>query len=166
MQRVLVAQCLMLGLIAGAACAALLPGPTDNGTYWHNWSDEDGVTHLAECHFANWTYVAYLPPSDPLFLNVFGTAHNVQLANQPAGWQGPWHKDPVPQLVIFLAGQGLWKFMDGTSHTFSQGDIYFGNDQNSTKGHESFAYGNGSLILAMIQFPNLSTTMHRPCWLV
>ena len=151
-------------LVASTVLPPSLP-LSSNGSYWHNWADEFGVTHLTQCSFKNWTEKNLLPPSDPLFLDVFGTAQNIQLSNQPPGWQGPWHRDPVPQLVVFLQGVGLWKFMDGTQHFFYPGDVYFGNDQNSTQGHESYTYGNETLIVVMIQFPQLSTTMGKPCWL-
>ena len=75
---------------------------TNNGTYWHNWSDINGTTHLTECHFSNWTYQDYLPPSDPLYSDTEGPASNVVLLNVPVGWSGSWHKDPVPQLVFFM----------------------------------------------------------------
>ena len=123
------------------------------------------MTHLTKCHYSNWTKVNLLPPAQPVFLDIFGAAGNVQLANLPPGWQGPWHKDPVPQLVFFLHGRGLWRVMDGTTRVFQPGDIYFGNDQNSTQGHESYTHGNDTLILAMVQFPHWSTTRHKPCWL-
>lgn len=150
--------------VVGAAAVAADVTLQYNGTYWHNWSDEDGVTHLTQCHFKNYSKVNLLPPSMPMFLNVFGEAANVQLANTPPGWQGPWHRDPVPQFVFFMHGRGLWKLMDGTEHIFNPGDVYFGNDQNSTKGHESYTFGNESMLLAMIQFPNLSRNMYKPCW--
>ena len=169
-------------LIAVATVAAVVlaqsppeptpPAPTiaplplsNNQTYWHNWADEHGVTHLTKCHFKNWSLVNLLPPSMPLYLDKFGPAANVQLANTPPGWKGPWHRDPVPQLVFFLTGKGFWRFDDGTTHVFHPGDIYFGNDQAARKGHESYTHGNETLILAMVQFPQWSTTMARPCWL-
>jgi hypothetical protein len=160
-----------LAVTAAASINSMVPSdPTalpliSKGTYWHNWADSDGVTHLTKCDFGNWTAKDLLPPSEPLYLSIFGTAANVQLANTPPGWQGPWHRDPVPQLVIFMSGQGLWRFQDGTTHVFSPGDVYFGNDQNATRGHESYTHGNASMILAMVQFPQWSTTMARPCWL-
>lgn len=98
------------------------------------WSDLHGVTHLTERHFKNWTMTNFLPPSDSLFLDIFRPAANVQLRDTPPGWRGPWHRDKVPQLVFFIAGQRLWRFMDRTAHRFSPGDVYFGNDQNSTDG--------------------------------
>ena len=136
-----------------------------NGTYWHNWSDENGTTHLTECTFSNWTYENYLPPSDPLYTNVKGASSNVLLTKLPANWSGPWHKDPVPQLVFFIHGIGKWKTMDGSEIILKPGDVYFGNDQNSTKGHESYNVGNSSLILALIQFDEWSENKYEPCWL-
>ena len=136
-----------------------------NGTYWHNWSDENGTTHLTQCTLTNWTYVNYLPPSDPLYTNVKGASSNVLFLNLPTNWSGPWHKDPVPQLVFFINGIGKWKTMDGSQVILKPGDVYFGNDQNSTKGHESYNIGNTSLILALIQFDTWSQNKYKPCWL-
>jgi hypothetical protein len=136
-----------------------------NGTYWHNWADAQGITHMTECHFKNYSKVNLLPPSDPLFLEAFGPAANIQIANQPPGWKGPWHRNPVPQLVFFLKGVGFWRSQDGSEHVFVPGDVMFGNDQNATLGHESYAYNNETLILVMVQFPKWSTTKARPCWL-
>ena len=136
-----------------------------NLTYYHNWSDEKGVSHFSQCKFTNWTYHNYLPPSKPLWTDPKQNPTNVLLTQLPVGWDGPWHKDPVPQLVLFLSGTGLWQTMDGTNYTFTAGDVYFGNDQASSKGHYSKNVGSNPVYMVLLQFANYSTEMNRSCWL-
>lgn len=135
-------------------------------TYWHMWSDAQGVSHLTECKLTNFSKVNFLPPSPPLWLDTYSDPSKVLFLNAPVGWVGPWHKDPEPQLVLFLSGQGTWTAMDGTNHTFNPGDIYFGNDQASLKGHVSRQVGPVPMNCVLLQFSSWSTTNHHPCWLV
>jgi len=109
--------------------------------------------------------VNFLPPGQPLYLETQQNPSKVIFMNTPPGWQGPWHKDPVPQLVFFLSGTGLWTAMDGTNITLTVGDIYFGNDQASKSGHFSQNIGSNDMMLAAAQFAEWPTTNYEPCWL-
>lgn len=133
--------------------------------YWHNWADSRGVSHFTKCQFTNWTYVDFLPNSAPLFLDqsLSGASASVVLLELPVGWVGDWHKDPVPQLVMFLMGEGEWVTMDNATHTFSRGDVYFGEDQRSSMGHLSRNSGTTPLIAALIQFKQWNPTANQPC---
>jgi hypothetical protein len=122
------------------------------------------VTHFTECELTNWTLVNFLPPSQPLYTDVKTNASQVVFLQLPVGWTGPWHKDPVPQMNVFLSGCGNWTTMDGTSHIFQTGDLYFGNDQASSKGHYSQTCGEVPVSMALMQFPGYPTDLGKPCW--
>jgi len=137
-----------------------------NGTYWHNWGDKHGVSHLTRCYFKNYTWFtpAHQPQAAGFYLDVFGPAQNVQLTNSPPGWAWTWHPNAIPQICIGMRGTYLAQATDNTEVFLKPGDVYFGNDQNSA-GHQSYTYGNESLLLMCMQFPHMSTTEYRPCWL-
>ena len=133
--------------------------------YWHNWADSAGVSHLTECSLTNWTFVDFLPNSDPLYLDnvVSGDSASVVWMQLPVGWKGPFHKDPVPQLVLFMSGEGTWETMDNKTHVFTVGQVYFGEDQRSLLGHISANTGNSPLIMALLQFKGWQPTVNQPC---
>jgi len=135
--------------------------------YYHNWVDGDGVSHIATCEFTNWTYVDLLNNTDPNFIDTSssGAVATFVLLQSPFGWEGGWHKNPFPQLVIFIQGTAEFTAMDGTSFNFTVGDIYFGEDQLSTKGHLTKNIGDGALTLAFVQFRTWQPSIDQPCWL-
>ena len=138
-------------------------------TYWHNWADAQGVTHLTECTMRNFSRIDLLPPNPPVYIDYVDQGgkgpSKVFFLNTPVGWSGAWHKDPVPQLVITLAGEGVWTTMDGSNVTLTPGSVYLGNDQASSRGHHSMNTGKGLLQLLLIQYPQWPTKLYRPCWL-
>ena len=133
--------------------------------YWHNWADSNGVSHLASCQFTNWTYVQFLNNTPPIYLDdgESGLPARVEILQLPVGCTVPWHKDPYPQLVTCLSGEGNWVTMDGSSHNLTVGEIYFGEDQLSLKGHISSNIGNTPLLLMLVQFRNRQPTVNLPC---
>jgi hypothetical protein len=136
--------------------------------YYHNWVDNAGVSHIAACQFTNWTYVDLLNNTDPNFVDNSESASPATfvLLQSPPAWVGGWHKNPYPQLVIFVQGTASFTAMDGTTFNFTVGDIYFGEDQLSTKGHLTKNIGNGPLTLAFVQFRTWQPTINLPCRLV
>jgi len=148
------------------SCAALTP-PTPSQPYWHNWADANGESHFTLCALTNWSFVDFLPPSQPLWQETKADPTSIVFLQMPVGWQGPWHRDPAPQLVVFLSGHGRWQTMDGQIRDFTTGDLYFGNDQMSTKGHFSQNIGNVPLYVALLQFAdwNVTDKVGQPCWL-
>lgn len=150
-------------LSSGSSIADML---APNQTYWHMWADASGEGHLSKCALTNFTAHVYLPPTPPVWLDSFANPAAARFLQAPVGWTGTWHKDPVPQLVLFVSGHGEWTAEDGTSHVFGPGDVYFGNDQMSHKGHMSRTVGNEPMMCVLIQFPQWATNMAKPCWLV
>ncbi len=134
--------------------------------YWHQWADLEGVSHWARCALTNWTWEEFLPPSS-LWIEDLSFPSNLVLMTTPPGWVGPWHKNPVPQLVFVVAGTYLFTAMDGVNVTFTSGEIFFGNDQLSQKGHYTQNIGTVPGVLAAMQFSswNVSETAGVPCWL-
>lgn len=132
-------------------------------TYWHNWSDKAGVSHLTRCQL---THFVSIKPIPGLHTDIKTNATQIVFVDLDPSYVGSWHKDPAPQFVSFLQGTGEWTTMDGTSRNFTLGDLYFGNDQLSTQGHLSRTVGDTPLKLMMVQFPQaLATGQYEPCWM-
>lgn len=155
---------LVLCCLASTAWAKPTPSPV---SYYHNWVDDQGVSHITPCRFSNWTYVDVLNNTDPDFIDTSASslAATYVMLQSPVGWTGGWHRNPYPQLVIFIQGVALFTAQDGTEFTFSVGDIYFGEDQLSSQGHLSKNTGDTALTLAFVQFRHLQPSINKPCWL-
>jgi quercetin dioxygenase-like cupin family protein len=54
----------------------------------------------------------------------------------PVGWNPvDWHANPQVQFVFWLAGEMRFEAEDGTVKIFRAGEIYFGDDLKSARGH-------------------------------
>lgn len=158
-----------LNLLLSSAYTAPSPPPLPPPVlpYWHNWADTQGVSHWAKCALTNWTYEQLLPPGQPFWVENVESPSNLLLMTTPAGWTGPWHKNPEPQLVFVVAGAFLMTASDGTNVTLTVGDVFFGNDQLSTMGHATYNVGTVPGVLAAVQFASIDVSKYVgvPCWL-
>ena len=149
------------------ACLAL--ETNKSVTYWHNWVDINGTSHITQCFFTNFTSNNVTGSNTPLFSNDLGSSSNIIISTVPVGFVQSWHVNPVPQLIYILSGYGKFEAMDGTHVVLTPGVIYFGNDQMATKGHETYNLGNQSLVMSLVQFDEWNNTnpatQYRPCWL-
>jgi hypothetical protein len=127
-------------------------------SYWHVWTDSEGISHQSQCQLQNFTLKSISPPADPQWLNELhkGDA-NVVFTVQPVGWIGSWHENPKPQWIIPLSGRWFVETMDGQHVEMGVGEISFGEDQNTKenakghKGHLSGTVGDVPAVLMIVQ---------------
>ena len=138
--------------------------PAHQQTYWHNWADSEGYSHLTECHFTNWTLQPFINNLLPLYVDtsMASSPADLVLLQIPAHWTGPYHTNPVPQILVFLSGVLFFQASDNTTHIFTKGDVYFGEDQLSN-GHLAEPLGNEPVIAAVIQYKEWQPTVNMPC---
>lgn len=127
-------------------------------SYWHLWTDEEGVSHQRRCELVGFDLSAIGPGASPQWQGRKTTAQaTVMVTVLPVGWVGGWHENPKPQWIIPLSGRWYVESMDGTRVEMGPGDISFGEDQNARaidgrKGHNSGTVGNEPAVLMLVQF--------------
>jgi hypothetical protein len=138
-------------------------------TYWHNWTDSNGVSHMTKCEMRNFILQSMSKPADPQWQTrqKSGIAR-VIVTVQPDGWKGTWHQDPKVQWIIPLKGTWFVEAMDGTRVELGPGDVSVGEDLNTrpdAKGHVGHLSGNvseGPVTLMVVQFAE-QATINQPC---
>jgi len=126
-------------------------------SYWHLWTDADGVSHQTHCKLTSFIFKG-VGQADPQWNNQQprGDA-TVVFTIQPAGWVGDWHENPAPQWIIPISGAWWVESMDGTRRNFGPGEISLGEDQNciadgqGRKGHRSGTIGDAPAVLMTVQ---------------
>ena len=140
-----------------------------NTTYWHNWSDINGTSHITQCQFTNFSSNNVTASNTPLFGINFGMSSDTFISILPIGFNQTWHVNPVRQLIYCLSGIGKFVAMDNSEIILTPGVIYFGDDKKSIMGHKTYNLGNESLIMALVQFSQWNQTNNvnqfKPCWL-
>lgn len=127
-------------------------------TYWHNWTDDEGVSRMTECTIEQFELQSISGDADPQWIgNSYEADVTVQFVAQPVDWVGTWHENPAPQFVIPTEGSWFVEAMDGTRQEFGPGDLYFGADQGTTErdgkvGHLSGTVGDAPVTLMLVQF--------------
>jgi len=138
-------------------------------SYWHVWTDQNGVSHQSRCSLHDFVLKSMEPPASPQWqdqMNAAGSA--VIVTVQPAGWEGFWHENPKSQWIVPLSGRWYVQTMDGTRVEMAAGDISFGEDQNtkpnaqSQKGHMSGTVGDAPAVLMIVQMAS-RPTVGQPC---
>lgn len=133
------------------------PAPPSQLTYWHLWTDSDGLSHQTLCRFAALTSAPLNPQvaaqwSAPLMDN-----GNSFLTLLPVGWRGEWHENQVPKWIVVLSGAWFVESMDGERHTFGPGEFSFGGDQRCRRledgrwGHLSGQVGDEPCLQLIVQ---------------
>ena len=162
-------------LICGVGLSAQAPQPTmaqqakPHLWYWHNWTDNAGVSHMTHCPLTSFDLKSMSPPADPQFQarQPAGPAQ-VIFTQQPANWKGAWHEDPKVQWIVPLKGTWYVEAMDGKRVNLGPGDISLGEDQNTqpdAKGHKGHLSGNvtrGPVSLMVVQLAEVPT-LNQPC---
>jgi hypothetical protein len=137
--------------------------------YWHNWTDNNGVSHLTKCSVSSFVLQSMSPPADPQYQarQPEGSAQ-VILTVQPKGWKGTWHENPSVQWIVPLQGTWFVEAMDGTRVELGPGDVSIGEDQNTKanasghKGHLSGNVSDGPVTLMVLQLAE-TPTVNQPC---
>ena len=132
-------------------------------SYWHVWSDADGVSHQTRCQLTEFQKAAIQPTAAPQWIGT-KTQHDttVFVTVLPAGWIGDWHENPRPQWIVPLSGRWYVETMDGIRVEMGPGDLSFGEDQNTRtrdgkKGHLSGTIGPQPAVLMLVQFETAPT---------
>lgn len=138
-------------------------------TYWHNWTDTNGVSHMTRCEMRDFKLQSMSKPADPQWQDrQQNTGATVIFTVQPANWNGTWHEDPKVQWIIPLKGTWFVEAMDGKRVELGPGDVSLGEDQNTRpdaqgrKGHLSGNVGDGAVTLMVVQL-DVTPTINQPC---
>jgi hypothetical protein len=133
---------------------------TDSPTvsYWHLWTDANGISRMARCVMDRFVLKSMKPPADPQWQGEKTSgAMTTMVTVQPVGWIGTWHENPKPQWIVPLSGRWFVEAMDGTRVEMGPGEFSFGGDQNcktkdGKKGHLSGTVGDVPAVLMVVQF--------------
>jgi hypothetical protein len=127
-------------------------------SYWHLWTDEQGISRQKQCVMSDFTLASIRPPASPQWQGqkLRGRV-TVMMTVLPVGWRGAWHENPKPQWIVPLSGRWFVESMDGQRVEMGPGEISFGADQNTTerdgrKGHLSGTVGDEPAVLMLVQF--------------
>ncbi|MQR99437.1 cupin domain-containing protein [Gluconobacter aidae] len=142
-------------------------------SYWDNWTDPQGVTHLTKCKISTFheasTTSAETPDAGKVMLS---TPHDgpatMTIQVQPPHWKGGWDESHHVQWIVPLSGIYFVKAMDGTSVELNPGDVLLSEDLAPAgrgadpKGHLSGNVGNAAVALQVLRFGE-ATPSHIPC---
>ena len=130
-------------------------------SYWHLWTDADGVSRQTQCAMTEFELRSIQPQADPQWQgNRMTGAMTEMVTVLPAGWIGAWHENPKPQWIVPLSGRWFVEAMDGTRVEMGAGELSFGGDQNcrdieGKRGHRSGTVGDAPAVLLVIQFDEM-----------
>lgn len=111
-------------------------------SYWHVWTDDEGVSHQTRCQLTNFKQESMGGDAAPQWNNHLLSADTTILfAEMPVGWVGEWHENPKPQWIIPLSGRWFVETMDGMRVEMGVGEVSFGGDQN-TKPNQQGHFGH------------------------
>ena len=136
-------------------------------SYWHLWTDPEGVSHQTRCAISKFELKTMSPPASPQWQSRKMTGRMAILITiQPVGWVGEWHENPKPQWIVPLSGRWFVESMDGQRVEMGPGEISFGADQDTRevsgrKGHRSGTVGDEPAILMVVQLQG--TAPAGPC---
>lgn len=165
---------LTVAALSLAALSPALPAQTKEAsptvTYWSAWADKSGATHQTRCGINDFKLVEFAPPAAPEWIKPLDNpVKKQQLAVQPVGWTGAWHKNPAPQWIIPLSGHWYVETTDGTRVEMGPGEMAFGGDLGAKEikgrtGHTSGTVGDKPVSLMIIQLDHApSGAAHESC---
>ena len=130
-------------------------------SYWHLWTDEQGISHQTRCELTEFEKDAIQPGAAPQWIGSKTKSDaTVFITVLPPSWVGDWHENPKPQWIVPLSGRWFVESMDGQRVEMGPGEMSFGEDQKARevdrrKGLLSGTVGNEPAILMLIQFEAL-----------
>jgi hypothetical protein len=154
-----------------ASTPTVLAAGKDHPTlsYWHVWTDKNGVSHQRRCELSAFQLQSISPGAAPSWIDKqIAPGATILMVNQPVGWVGEWHENPKPQWILPLSGRWFVETMDGKRVEMGPGDLSFGGDQNckpdgqGRKGHRSGTVGNQPSVNLIVQLEN-DPSAGRPC---
>jgi hypothetical protein len=133
------------------------PTPPSPLSYWHLWTDGDGLSHQTLCRLAAPTSAPLNPGVAAQWSVPMVTNGNSFLTLLPVGWRGEWHENQEPKWIFVLSGAWFVESMDGERHTFGPGAFSFGGDQGCRRlddgrwGHLSGQVGDEPCLQLILQ---------------
>lgn len=138
-------------------------------SYWHVWTDDDGISHQTRCELTDFSRESMGGDADPQWNNRLMSGEiEVLFATLPVGWTGDWHENPRPQWIVPISGTWYVETMDGMRVEMGPGEVSFGADQNTTAdaqgrmGHVSGCVGDEPAKLMVIQLKDDGYLAARP----
>jgi hypothetical protein len=138
-------------------------------TYWHVWTDEEGVSHQTQCELTEFEQKSIAEDVAPQWNNRLLTSDaNVMFTVLPVDWVGKWHENPQPQWIVPLSGCWFVETMDGQRVEMGPGEVSFGGDQHTQpdregrKGHLSGTVGDIPATLMIVQLNDEKWTAAKP----
>jgi len=138
-------------------------------TYWHVWTDDDGINHQTQCELTDFERNSIAGDIAPQWNNRLLTADaNIIFNILPVGWVGEWHENPQPQWIVPLSGRWFVETMDGMRVEMGAGEVSFGGDQNTKpnaeghQGHLSGTVGDEPAVLMIIQLNDEKWVAAKP----
>ena len=142
---------------------------TPKFSYWHVWTDDDGVSHQTRCELTNFQQESMSGNAAPQWNNRLLSAESkIIFAELPVDWVGEWHENPQPQWIIPLSGKWFVETMDGKRVEMGIGEVSFGGDQNTEpnteglQGHLSGTVGDEPAKLMIVQLEGSQWLGLRP----
>lgn len=138
-------------------------------SYWHVWTDDDGVTHQTKCDLTHFALESMGGKAAPQWnAQICAGQANVMVCTLQPAWVGDWHENPKPQWIIPLSGTWFVETMDGMRVEMGPGEISFGADQHSKPnaqgrfGHRSGTVGAEPASLMLVQLEDPRFVAARP----
>jgi hypothetical protein len=116
--------------------------------YVRLYADKNGDTHFEDAALKLDEY-DYRPPAPMVFVSHAYPSDGVQFIRLPAGWAADAIQVPKKQFLICVAGQIEVTASDGTTCSFSPGDVVLMEDVDS-KGHRTRVKGDAEFDAAVI----------------
>ena len=138
-------------------------------TYWHVWTDEQGISHQTRCELTNFEQKSIAEGTAPQWNNrLLTSGANIMFTELPVNWVGEWHENPQPQWIVPLSGRWFVETMDGQRVEMGPGDVSFGGDQHTQpddegkKGHLSGTVGDEPAVLMISQLNDEKWVATKP----
>lgn len=134
-------------------------------SFWHLWTDKDGVSHLTKEALHAFELKSIAPSVSPQWLDKLKVGGaTITVTVMPVGWVGEWHEDPHRQWMIPISGRWFIEAMDGTRVEAGPGEVIFGEDQGTKpdakghKGHLAGTVGSEPFVAMFVQLPDVPTS--------
>jgi hypothetical protein len=130
---------------------------TPSLTYWHLWTDQQGISWQTRCALSGFVLKGVGDAAPQWNKALPHAGADIVFTVQPVGWVGDWHENPAPQWIAVLSG-GWWiESMDGTRIEQHAGELSLGADQRcrrdaqGRRGHRSGTIGEQPAILMCVR---------------
>ena len=118
--------------------------------YRRLYEDAEGISHWDEVE-VKMSPTEFAPPAAKIGLSKFNDAERYAFLRLPEGWEGPWHRSPVRQMLIIISGELEIEAGNGLAHRFPAGYAVMLEDTQG-KGHVTRVIGNWAVLGAIVRF--------------